>query len=240
MKIIPAIDIYNNNCVRLYKGKFNKRIIFSKNPYKIVNFIIKNKIKKIHLIDLNRAKNRSSINLKCIKKILKLANKNNIKVQIGGGIRKIKDIINLLNWGANNIILSTSIINNKINFKGFKELKKKIIVSIDIVNCFVYSKGWLNNTKLKIDNFIKSIKKKGFNKIIITDINKDGTLQGLNIKLIIFLLSKKIDFYISGGLKKKKQVLFIKNKYKFKGIICGNFIYLKKNNIKFIKKINDL
>ncbi|MGX7582517.1 HisA/HisF-related TIM barrel protein [Candidatus Vidania fulgoroideorum] len=227
MEIIPAIDIYKKKIVRLLKGNY-KKIFFCKKKIKnFINYFIKNKIKKVNIIDLEGALLGKIKNKKLILKIIKKLKKKKIKSQIGGGIRKISDIKYYLNNGANKVILGTAIIKNLKFFKFvLKKFKNKIIISIDIKNKKIMLRGWKKKYKT-IKEFIKKI---NFykNKIIITNINKDGTLKGVDFIFInkIMKIIKKNEIIFSGGYVKKNYKKLSKIK-RLKGYIVGKYIYKK-------------
>ncbi|MGX7576623.1 1-(5-phosphoribosyl)-5-[(5-phosphoribosylamino)methylideneamino]imidazole-4-carboxamide isomerase [Candidatus Vidania fulgoroideorum] len=221
--LIPALDVYNKKCVRLKKGKFNKKYVFCKNPIKILLFYLNKKVKRIHIIDLNGAKNKSNINKNIITNIIFICNYYKIsKIQKGGGLRENLKI-KIFSIFCYKIILSTYF------FKKTLKLSKKTIISLDIKNKFIYSKGW-KKKELSIKEFFFKFKP---NEIIYTNISLDGTLKGVNFNKIKFLLkfySSKL--IISGGVKNKKDLMV----YKYDnilGYISGKAVYRKKISLKY-------
>ncbi|MGX7589178.1 HisA/HisF-related TIM barrel protein [Candidatus Vidania fulgoroideorum] len=220
--IIPALDIYNNNCVRLLKGKYSKIYEFCSNPIKVFLFYLNKKVKRIHIVDLNGAENKNSMNLLVIYNIYKISNYfKNSKIQIGGGIRTYKKI-KYYSIFFYKTILSTLIF-KKVFFLDF--FFKKIMYSLDIKNKFIYSKGW-KNKECKLNYFVKN--NKLTKEIIYTNINKDGTMKGIKINNnILKKLNTKV--IVSGGFKK-----YIKyNNKKIVGYISGISIYTKKESLKY-------
>ncbi|WDI79289.1 HisA/HisF-related TIM barrel protein [Candidatus Vidania fulgoroideae] len=218
--IIPALDIYNNNCVRLFKGKYSKPKIFCNNPMKVFLFFLNKKVKRLHLIDLNGAI-KKNCNLLIICNFSKIYNYYKIsKIQIGGGIRTYKKF-KYFSYFFYKLIISTLIF-KKVFFLHY--FFRKIIYSIDIKNNFIYSKGWK-----KKECKLKEIKKKRLTKeIICTDINNDGTMKGLNINRFFIFRKIKVKLIISGGFKKYKKCK-INNVI---GFISGISIYKKKVSLK--------
>ncbi|MGX7589023.1 HisA/HisF-related TIM barrel protein [Candidatus Vidania fulgoroideorum] len=222
--IIPAIDIYNGNCVRLKRGKYSDRVTFCKNPIKVLLFFLNKRVKRLHIIDLNGAQNNSLLNKRIVFCLFKVCNYfNSSKIQFGGGIRCLKKI-KVYSYFFYKIIVST-VFFRRIFF--LKYFFKKIIVSLDVKNNFVYSRGWkkkeFNLEKLKSYSLPKEI--------IYTDIYNDGTLNGINYKAI-FKFSKifKCNIIISGGMNKHSDIIKKKN---FVGYISGISIYKKKLSIKY-------
>ncbi|MGX7583089.1 HisA/HisF-related TIM barrel protein [Candidatus Vidania fulgoroideorum] len=225
MKIIPAIDILGNNFVRLTKGNFKKKIIL-KDQNKYLKSIIKRNPKIVHIIDLDGSKTGILKNKKkIINKIIPILRKNKIRIQLGGGIRKKKEIYFFLKKKIK-VIISTLFFEKKIFFKRKKTIKK-IIVSVDFKKNEVFCKGW-KKKKVSIKNAIRRAKKSCFKYFIFTDIERDGTMKGLNIKKIKYIckkLKKKKIMFAGGFLKTDvNKVNKIKNLY---GLIAGKFFYEK-------------
>ena len=173
MIIFPSIDIRNGQCVRLYKGNFDKIIVFNSSPYDQALKFKKNGFKYLHLVDLDGALDGFSKNNKII---LKIINSLKIKIQLGGGIRNLKQISHWIDCGVDKIVLGTMAVNNK------KELKKackiysnRIAVAIDVRDSFLSIKGWIEKTKIKVSDFVRELEDIGVSRIIYTDINRDGT-----------------------------------------------------------------
>ncbi len=242
MLLIPAIDIKNNNCVRLEKGNINKFYTFSKNPTLVINKWINYNIKRFHLIDLDGAIDGRPKNLLSIKSIINHI-KNKIELQIGGGVRNSDTIDYYFDLGVNYVILGTKAVLdlNFLESVSFKN-ENKIILAMDIKNLKIAINGWKNYYKLNLYNFFKKISNFPIESIIYTDIKRDGTLKGLDVNMFL-KLSKNINkpSIISGGLSDYKDIkkIFSLQKKNLLGIICGKSIYSGKINIyNNIKKIN--
>ncbi|WP_259288845.1 HisA/HisF-related TIM barrel protein [Candidatus Nasuia deltocephalinicola] len=242
MLLIPAIDIKNNNCVRLEKGDMNKFYTFSKNPTLVINKWINYNIKRFHLIDLDGAIIGRPKNLLSIKSIINYIG-NKVELQIGGGIRDLETIDYYFNLGVNYVILGTKAILDlkfleSVSFKN----EYKIILALDLKNFKIAINGWKNYYKLNLYKFFNKINDFPIESIIYTDIKRDGTLKGLNVDMFL-KVSKNINkpAIISGGLSDYTDIekIFSLQKKNLLGIICGKSIYSGKINIcKNIKKIN--
>ncbi|MGX7589460.1 HisA/HisF-related TIM barrel protein [Candidatus Vidania fulgoroideorum] len=231
MQIIPAIDIYKKKIVRLLKGNFNKIHYFKKKFKNFLKYFLKNKIKNINLIDLEGALKKKTKNKKLISSIIKKLKKNKINSNIGGGIRKIKTIKYYLNIGANKIILGTAVIKNISFFKKiYYKYKKKIMISLDIKKGHIMLNGW----KEKYINLKKFMKKIKFykNEIIVTNIDKDGTLKGIDLKFNkkILKIIKKNKIIFSGGYLNKNYTKIKNMSKRIKGYIIGKYLYKKIEN----------
>ena len=226
MIIFPAIDIKDNKCVRLIKGDFDKMTSYQNSPFDQAKIYFQNGFKNIHIVDLDGALNGKSSNTNLIKEIIKNLN---LKIQVGGGIRKIDDINNWIKSGVDKVIMGTAAVENIDLLKtACKKFKNKIAVSLDVKDGFIALSGWKKQTNISALSFIKKIENFGVSRIIYTDINKDGTKKGPNIKDTIELSSKvKIPFVISGGISSIDDIKKIKslNNSNIEGIIVGKSIY---------------
>ena len=226
MIIFPAIDIKGGKCVRLLKGSFDNITKYNKSPLIQAKEFSNLGFNNIHIIDLDGAQKENPINENLIKEISKI---NNIKIQVGGGIRSLERIKKLLDFGIDKVILGTAAVEN-IDFlnSACEKFNNKIALSIDVRNGFIALSGWKKQTNILATDFIKKINKINLSRIIYTDINRDGTKTGPNIKETInFANLAKIPTLISGGVSSVEEVLNIKknNADNIEGIIVGKAIY---------------
>jgi phosphoribosylformimino-5-aminoimidazole carboxamide ribotide isomerase len=237
MIIFPAIDIKGGKCVRLLKGNFNKISYYKKSPIDQAKEFVNLGFCNIHLIDLDGALSKKPINANIIKEISKI---NKIKIQIGGGIRSINHIKKFLDFGVDKVIIGTAGIKNiKFLNAACKKFQNKIALSLDARNGKVALSGWEKQTKILASDFIKKIENINVSRIIYTDINKDGTKSGPNIKETINLAKlTKIPVVISGGVSSIMDVINIKKKNysNIEGVIVGKAIYDGNINIKKLSK----
>ena len=226
MIIFPAIDIKDGKCVRLIKGDFNQMTSYKNTPLDQAKIYFESGFKNIHIVDLDGALEGKSSNSNIVKEIIKNLD---IKIQIGGGIRTLEDVNNWVKSGADKIIMGTSAVENMDLLRtACEKFKNKIAVSLDVKDGFIALSGWKKQTNISALDFIKKIENFGVSRIIFTDINKDGTKKGPNIKDAIELSSKvKIPFIISGGISSIEDVKKIKslNNPNIEGVIVGKSIY---------------
>jgi len=226
MIIFPAIDIKDGKCVRLIKGDFNQMTSYEKSPFDQAKTYFQNGFNNIHIVDLDGALQGKPSNSNIVKEILKNLK---LKIQIGGGIRTIDDVDNWVKSGVDKVIIGTAAVENKDLLKTVCEkFKNKIAVSLDVKDGFIFLSGWKKQTNILAANFLKEIQNFGVSRIIYTDINKDGTKEGPNIKDAIELSNKvKIPFIISGGISSIEDIKKIKslNNPNIEGIIVGKSIY---------------
>lgn len=223
MIIIPAIDILDGTAVRLYKGDYNKKEKVAESIVDTAISFERAKAKYIHIVDLDGAKSGVAKNHK---KIIEIANKVNIPVEVGGGIRDIKRVSKLLENGVSRVILGTSAVKDKEFLKeAIREFKKGISVGVDFNNNFVCTDGWLNKSNLHYIDFCKYLEDLGVESIIVTDISKDGTLKGPNLNMLTEIKNNvSISITASGGVKNINDLKNI-NKLNIYGAIVGKSIY---------------
>ena len=226
MKFIPAIDLKDNKCVRLQRGKEDKLTVFNDNPVKQAKFFEENGCERIHIVDLDGAFGREDVNKETIIKIRK-----NVKIQIelGGGIKKINDIFYWLDKGIDFLIVGSLAVKNKELIKGIvKKYIEKIYVALDILDYKIMIKGWTENSNFKVNKVIDYYNTSLIKGFILTDISRDGMLQGLDINLIkdlIDLTSK--DIIVGGGLSNYQDLFNLKNikNKNLEGVIAGKSFY---------------
>ena len=238
MKIFPAIDIKGGKCVRLLKGDFANLTEYEKSPEEQANIFSNFGFKYLHVIDLDGALKGKLVNKNIIQNITKI---NKLKIQVGGGIRSLEHISDLLNLGADKVILGTKAIED-LNFLKIacKKFKKKIILAIDVRNGFIALSGWKKQTSISAADFITKVDTLEISRIIYTDIDRDGTKLGPDIdETIKFSNLTKIPIVVSGGISSLQDVINIKDKKskKIEGVIVGKAIYDKSIDLEELSKI---
>ena len=237
MKIFPAIDIKEGKCVRLLKGDFDNLTQYEKSPLDQANIFSNFGFKYLHIIDLDGALEGKLVNKNIIQKITKI---NNVRIQVGGGIRSLEQISELLNLGVDKVILGTKAIED-LNFLKFacETFKKKIVLAIDVRNGFIALSGWKKQTDILASDFIKKVDSLDVSRVIYTDIDRDGTKSGPNIEATIkFSNLTEIPIVVSGGISSLQDVINIKEKKtkKIEGVIVGKAIYDESIDLKELSK----
>ena len=226
MIIFPAIDIKDGVCVRLVKGDFRQITSYENTPIDQAKKYFQNGFNNIHIVDLDGALHGRPVNSILIREIIQ---KVKSRIQIGGGIRTIDDINRWIEMGVDKVVMGTAAVENVELLKtACNKFKNKIAVSLDVKDGLIALSGWKKQTNISAIDFIKKIKNFGISRIIYTDIYKDGTKQGPNIKGAIELSSKvKIPLVISGGVSSIEDIERIKllNNPNIEGVIIGKAIY---------------
>ncbi len=238
MKLIPAIDLMNGKCVRLFKGDFNKRKDFSKEPHAQAQFWESEGAECIHVVDLDAAKSGNPSNDKTIKEIIKTVN---IPIQIGGGIRSQGRIEQLFSYGIDKVIMGTSAIENKALVKELSnKFPGRIIVGIDAKEGKVSTRGWLEQSNILATDLVKEFSSFKIASFIVTDINTDGTLEGTNETFIREILNiTDLPVIASGGIGSISDLLsLIKfESFGLYGVIVGKALYENKFTINEANKV---
>lgn len=227
MLIIPAIDLKDGCVVRLIQGSLRDKKIYSKDPVKTAKHWVRQGAQLIHIVDLDGATTGVLKNLEIVKEIVKALS---IPAQFGGGVRKIETIKSLLDCGIYRVVLGTKAVED-INFlkKAFTEFKDKVIVSVDVKDKRILVRGWQESCKFSdILTLAKNLKGMGFKQLIYTDISKDGTLEGPNIKAIKALLKQTgMNVIASGGISSLDDIsrLELLESEGLIGIIVGKALY---------------
>jgi phosphoribosylformimino-5-aminoimidazole carboxamide ribotide isomerase len=201
MKVIPAIDIIDGNCVRLTQGDFSKEMRYTESPLERALFYESAGFKYLHLVDLDGARQGKIINWKTIEEIF---SQTRLKVDFGGGIKTTHDIEKLLTAGADRINIGSlaieqpKLVSYWFNYFG----EDKIILSADVRNGYVATNGWLNNSAITLDHLIRQYLPAGLRQLTCTDIRKDGMMQGPSTELYSNLVKEfpHLKIIASGGI----------------------------------------
>lgn len=227
MLVIPAIDLKDGCVVRLFQGRFEKVKVYSHDPLRVAKHWSKQGAKRLHVVDLDGALTGSPKNLIALQKILK---EIDVPVEFGGGVRQIKTIELLLKMGVSYVVLGTKAAEDKCFLeKALEQGKDRLIVSVDVQGQKVAINGWRETVGgLRVEDFILALQKIGFSRIIYTDVQKDGTLSGPNIKNLKAILKlAKCRVLVSGGvscLEDIRSLSLLKEKG-LEGVIVGKALY---------------
>lgn len=223
MIILPAIDLHNGTCVRLYKGDFATAQKVAENPIETAEQFKNAGAEWLHMVDLNGAKTGERINREVILSVAKSATLN---IELGGGIRDMASVEDYLLGGIKRIILGSAALKNPTFVKqAVSEYKDKIAVGIDAKNGFVATEGWLDNSNVSYLDFAKSMEDIGVKFIIYTDIGRDGTLTEPNFEQLEAIKNAvSCNIIASGGIRDIENIkrLICMNLY---GAICGKSLY---------------
>ena len=230
MLIFPAIDLYNGKAVRLYKGDYSKMTIYNDNPLAVAEDFKNQGATCLHIVDLEGAKTGETPNIETVKA---LAEKSELFTEIGGGIRNLETAEKYINSGVNRIILGTAAVKDeKFLAEAVKKYGDKVAVGVDIKDGFVAIKGWTEKSDYDAYTFCDKMEKIGVKTLIITDISKDGAMQGTNLELYKELSQKyNMQITASGGVSTIEDVKNLA-KINMYGAIIGKAYYTGAISIK--------
>jgi phosphoribosylformimino-5-aminoimidazole carboxamide ribotide isomerase len=240
VKIFPAIDLKENKCVRLSKGEDNTSVVFNENPVEQAKYFEDQGCKRLHLVDLDSAFGRININNRTIQNI---RNTISIPIQIGGGIRSENIAKSYFDLGADFLIIGSYAVSNSQEVKNLAEnFKQKIYVAIDVLENKVMIKGWVEESDFTPENIFQTYDQSSIRGYVLTDIEKDGMLTGLNQKMILAnasLTHKKL--IVGGGLKNNLDLEQLRKtkSNNLEGVIAGKSFYVGNIDLKEAQKILD-
>jgi phosphoribosylformimino-5-aminoimidazole carboxamide ribotide isomerase len=207
MQIIPAIDIIEGKCVRLTEGDYAQKKIYNEDPLEVAKQFEGVGLMRLHLVDLDGAKSGKVINWKVLEKI---ANKTNLVIDFGGGIKTEATLKTVLDTGATYATIGSLAVKERVLFEEWIE---RFGADIFMLGADVHSEkiavgGWLEKTTIDVYDFIGSYMNKGVTQLFCTDIQKDGKLEGPSIELYQKILQQfpSLQLIASGGVSQLKDL----------------------------------
>lgn len=226
MEVIPAIDLLEGRCVRLYQGDYERSQVFSENPVDIAKQWVDQGATRLHLVDLDGAKAGKVVNLKAIAAIAEAVT---VPIEIGGGLRDRTSIQQVFNLGVQWAILGTIAVEQPQLVQTLcEEFPGKIIIGIDARNGLVATRGWLETSEILATQLAVQMQELGAAAIIYTDIHRDGTLIGPNLEALRELAAKiSIPIIASGGVSSVTDLLSLLGleTQGVTGVIVGRALY---------------
>ncbi len=201
IEIIPAIDIIDGKCVRLSQGDYDTKKIYNESPVEVAKEFEEAGIKRLHMVDLDGAKQSKIINFKTLESV---TSNTKLKIDFGGGIKTNEDVEAVLNTGAAMInIGSVAVKQPELVEDWIKQFgASKILLGADVRDENIMISGWQQSANLNIINYISAYINRGVDQIFCTDISKDGLLQGASIDLYKKILKAfpQLHLIASGGI----------------------------------------
>lgn len=226
MNIYPAIDLRGGNCVRLVKGDFSKETIYSTDPGAMAKEWASAGASSIHVVDLDGALAGESRNLAAIQAIMK---EGGIPIEVGGGIRTMSHIERLLTAGVHQVILGSAAVKNPDLVKeACKAYPGRIVVGIDAKNGDVAVEGWEASGHIQAEELAKKMADAGVERIIFTDIARDGMLSGVNVEATVAVAKASgLKVTASGGVASLEDLKILKKRETdgIEGCIIGKALY---------------
>lgn len=226
MEVIPAIDLLDGKCVRLYQGDYARSEVFNDNPVEVARNWVEQGATRLHVVDLDGAKAGKTSNLAAIEAIVKAVS---VPIQVGGGLRDRTSVAQLLNIGVQWAILGTSAVEQPdLVGELANSFPGQIVVGIDARNGKVATRGWLETSEVAATDLAQDMVERGAAAIIYTDIHRDGTLSGPNMEALRELAGKvNIPIIASGGVSSLTDLLSLLalESLGVTGAIVGRAIY---------------
>lgn len=232
MRIIPAIDIIEGQCVRLSKGDYDTKKVYNENPLEVAKEFEASGIEYLHLVDLDGAKSKHIVNHKVLEQI---ATQTGLKIDFGGGLKTDDDLRIAFESGANQITGGSIAVKDSKTFTRWIETygANKIILGADALDEKVAVSGWQEESKEELLPFIQAYQEKGIQYVICTDISKDGMLEGPSFELYEKILSTTSDLKLiaSGGISTFDELPRLAD-LGCEGTIIGKAIYENRISLK--------
>lgn len=226
MDVIPAIDLLEGRCVRLYQGDYARSQVFNENPVDVAKQWFEEGASRLHIVDLDGAKAGKPVNTRAIEAIVQAVP---VPVQVGGGLRDRSGVAQLLDLGVGRVILGTAAVEDHPLVKQLcKEFPGQIVVGIDARNGLVATRGWLETSEVKATDLARQMSELGAAAIVYTDIHRDGTLSGPNLDALRELANGiSIPVIASGGVSSVTDLLSLLalEPIGVNGVIVGRALY---------------
>ena len=236
IEIIPAIDLIDGKCVRLSQGDYAQKTVYNENPLEVAKMFADAGIRRLHLVDLDGAKAHHIVNHKVLERI---TSGTDLIVDFGGGLKSDDDLRIAFECGASMVTGGSIAVKNPEVFTSWitKFGAEKIILGADVKNEKIAVGGWLETTELELLPFIQNYLQRGINKVICTDISKDGMLQGPALELYNKMLVAQPDIYLiaSGGVSSVRDIELL-HEAAIPAVITGKAIYEGRITLKELSK----
>lgn len=231
IELIPAIDIIDGKCVRLTKGDYNNKKIYNENPITVAQDFEKQGFRRLHIVDLDGAKSNHIVNVDILKRI---TSETNLIVDFGGGIKTDNDIELAFENGASMVTIGSIAVTQPELFVSWidKYGPERIILGADVRNGKISINGWKEDSTEELLPFLKYYIDKGINKVLCTDISKDGMLQGTAIELYKSVMREypSLQLIASGGVSCLSDIIELENNG-IPAVVFGKAIYEGKINL---------
>lgn len=225
MEIIPAIDIIEGRCVRLTQGDFARKTVYGNDPVDIAQAFEAAGIRRLHLVDLDGAKTGKISNLGVLERI---ARATQLVIDFGGGIKSARDVRAVLEAGASLAVVGSAAVKQREEFLSWlgEFGAGRFLLGADVRNGMIAVDGWQTDTDIGIVQFLEAMRKEGIERAFVTDISRDGLLEGASIDLYSSILRALPGFELiaSGGVSSKADVVRLSDAG-LSGVIIGKAIY---------------
>ncbi|MDO8671018.1 MAG: 1-(5-phosphoribosyl)-5-[(5-phosphoribosylamino)methylideneamino]imidazole-4-carboxamide isomerase [Dehalococcoidia bacterium] len=206
MIVIPAIDLRDGKCVRLFQGDYSQTTVFAPNPVEVARRWQAEGARWLHVVDLDGAAIGQPANLEVVREIVKAVD---IPVQLGGGIRSLETINSVLGMGVRRVILGTAAVEDAdMVTAACQQFGGAIMVAVDARDGLVATRGWIQKTDIMATDLVRRMRELGVARVLYTDIARDGTLTEPNFEAIRELVSSvDVNVIAAGGVSSVAHIL---------------------------------
>jgi len=235
MIIIPAIDIIGGKAVRLTKGDYTKKKIYNEDPLEVAKMFEAAGVKRLHLVDLDGAKEKKIVNQKILESI---ASNTSLQIDFGGGVQSDDDIQIAFNCGAQQVTGGSVAVKNPQLFEEWlqKYGPEKMILGADVLNEKIAISGWQEDSAWELNDFLEKYLSKRIKYVISTDVSKDGVMAGPALGLYADMSTRfpTLEIIASGGVAEMQDILEL-DKLPLHGVIVGKAIYENRISLREIE-----
>ena len=239
MQLIPAIDIIDGKCVRLTQGDYSKKKEYNSSPLEVAKAYEGAGIQRLHLVDLDGAKQKKIVNLDVLERI---ASSTNLRIDFGGGVQSDADIAAAFNAGARQVTGGSIAVKQPLLFQEWLKNygSNKIILGADVKDRQIAVSGWEESSDRELFSFLGDYQQKGVQYVICTDVSKDGLLQGPSTALYKDIIKQfpELKLIASGGVSGMEDLHELKA-IGCHGVIIGKAIYEGKISMDELAQFND-
>ena len=207
IELIPAIDIIDGKCVRLSQGDYNSKKVYNENPVEVAKELEAHGIRRLHVVDLDGAVSHHVVNYRTLEQI---ASRTSLVIDFGGGVKSDEDLVIAFESGAQMVTGGSIAVKNPERFCHWLQTygSERIILGADVKDHKIAVNGWKDESACELFPFLEDYVGKGVRKVICTDINCDGMLQGSSISLYKEMLEVHPDLYLiaSGGVSRAEDI----------------------------------
>lgn len=207
IELIPAIDIIDGKCVRLSQGDHNSKKVYNENPVEVAKELEAHGIRRLHVVDLDGAASHHVVNYRTLEQI---ASRTSLVIDFGGGVKSDEDLVIAFESGAQMVTGGSIAVKNPERFCHWLQTygSERIILGADVKDRRIAVNGWKDESACELFPFLEDYVGKGIRKVICTDINCDGMLQGPSISLYKEMLEAHPDLYLiaSGGVGSTEDI----------------------------------
>ncbi len=232
MEIYPAVDLYQGKVVRLERGDYRKCKVYSDRPSEIVKRWVEAGARWVHVVDLEGARDGEIKNGAALDEIL---SQKKVKVQFGGGVRRESDVERLLQAGVERVILGSKILDPAFLKRVSKTHGDRLALSLDFRGEEIQVEGWVRAGGKKVGEIFEELRSYRIQRLIVTDIERDGTLTGMNLEKIKRLLERSpFPVILSGGVASLEDIRLLASLRSecLDGVIVGKALYENRLDLK--------